>query len=114
MILAANKEYNVMFDVLNALDEEGPFSPTEFIYTRFFNAITYRPQLTPGDKEKVAYRNASDAKLVWKDLTKRAVKDPKLMSNRNIQYFLKAVMEGRPVDQLYEALGTRGVQKSLD
>src|SRR5882762_4274783 len=50
-ILAANKEYNAMFDVLNDLDQEGPFSPTEFIYSKTFQAIAYRQQLTPGDQE---------------------------------------------------------------
>ena len=100
-ILSANKEYNALFDVLNDLDEEGPFAPSEFIYTKIFQAITYRTQLTPGDKEKVAYRNASDAKLLWKDLTKRAVKNPTLISNHIVLYFLKALMKGRPADQLY-------------
>lgn len=100
-ILAANKEYNTMFDVLNDLDQAGQFSPTEFIYTRLFQAIAYRSQLTPGDEEKLSYRNASDAKLVWKDLIKRAVNNPELVSHRIIMYLLKALMKGRPADQLY-------------
>ena len=100
-ILAANKEYNAMFDVLNDLDQEGPFSPTEFTYSKVLQVIAHRSQLTPGDKENVAYRNASDAKLVWKDLTKRAVKNPELVSNPVILYLLKALMKGRPADQLY-------------
>ena len=100
-ILAANGKYNAMFDVLNDLDQEGQFSPTEFVYARLFQAIAYRTQLAPGDKEKVAYRNASDVRLVWKDFTKRAAKDPKLMTDRVILYFLKALTKGRPADQLY-------------
>ena len=100
-ILAANKQYNAMFDVLNALDKEGPFSPTEFIYSKVFQAIACRTQLTPGDEENVAYRNASDAKLVWKDLTKRAVNDPELVSGPVIMYFIKTLVKGRPGDQLY-------------
>jgi len=101
LILAANKDYNAMFDVLNGLDEEGPFSPTEFVYTKAFQCIVRRTQLAPGDKEKVSYRNASDAKLLWKDLTKRAAKNPKLVSSRVIIYFIKALVQGRPADQLY-------------
>ena len=100
-ILATNKEYNAMFDVLNDLDEEGPFSPTEFIYTRIFQGIAHRTQLAPGDKENVAYRNASDAKLLWKHLTKRAAKNPELVSSPVIMYFIKVLMKGRPADQLY-------------
>ena len=100
-ILAANKDYNAMFDVLNNLDDEGPFSPTEFIYSKTFQGITYRTQLAPGDKENPKYRNASDAKLVWKDLTKRAAKDPKLVSGTVLMYFIKALAKGRPADQLY-------------
>ena len=61
---------------LNALDKEGPFSLTEFIYSKMFQATAYRTQLTPGDEENVAYRDAPDTKLVWKDITKRAAKDP--------------------------------------
>jgi hypothetical protein len=101
MILSANKEYNAMFDALDDLDQEGPFAPGEFTYAKLFNAIAYRSQLAPGDKEKVTYRNASDAKLLWKDLTKRAVKNPNLISNYTIVYFLKTMMKGRPADQLY-------------
>ena len=100
-ILAANKEYNTMFDVLNDLDEEGPFSPTEFVYSKIFQGIAYRTQLVPGDEENVAYRNASDAKLLWKDLTKRAVKNPELVSSHILLYFLKTLMKGRPTDHLY-------------
>jgi hypothetical protein len=100
-ILAANNDYNAMFDVLNDLDERGPFSPTEFVYSKIFQSIVYRTQLSPGDKENVAYRNASDAKLVWKDLTKRAVGNPELVSGPVIMYFLKALTKGRPGDQLY-------------
>jgi len=100
-ILAANKDYNAMFDVLNSLDDEGPFSPTEFIYTKVFQSIAHRTQLAPGDNENVRYRNASDAKLVWKELTKRAAKDSKLVSDPVIMYFIKSLAKGRPADQLY-------------
>ena len=100
-ILAANKEYNAMFDVLNDLDEEGPFSPTEFVYTRIFQGILHRTQLAPGDTENVAYRNASDAKLVWKSLAKRVVKNPELVSGPVIMYLIKALARGRQADRLY-------------
>ena len=100
-ILAANKDYNTMFDVLNNLDDEGPFSPTEFIYFRTFQGIAHRTQLAPGDKENVRYRNASDAKLVWKDLVKRAAKEPNLVSGPILMYFIKVLAKGRPADQLY-------------
>lgn len=100
-ILGANNDYNAMFDVLNELDEEGPFSPTEFVYSKAFQHITYRTQLAPGDKEIAAYRNASDAKLLWKELTKRAAKDPGLVSGPIVMYLIKALMKGRPADQLY-------------
>ncbi|KAF9651168.1 hypothetical protein BDM02DRAFT_978609 [Thelephora ganbajun] len=100
-ILTANKDYNAVFDVLNDLDEEGPFSPTEFIYAKMFQGIAYRTQLAPGDKENVTYRNASDAKLLWKDLTKRATKNLELVSSPIILYLIKALMKGRPADQLY-------------
>ena len=100
-ILAANKDYNAMFDVLNDLDEEGPFSPTEFTYAKMLQSLVYRTQLAPGDTENVAYRNASDAKLLWKQLTKRAVNNPELVSDRVVMYFIKALIKGRPADQLY-------------
>ena len=100
-ILGANKEHNAIFGVLNDLDQEGPFSPTEFIYSKVFQAIAYRSQLAPGDEEDVAHRNASDVKLLWKDLAKRAEKNPELVSTFTILYFLKALMKGRPADQLY-------------
>lgn len=101
MILAANNRYDAIFDVLADLDKEGPFSPTEFVYSKLFQVIAYRPQLDPEDKEKVEYRNASDAKLLWKDLAKRAEKNPNLVSDRTVLYLLKALMKGKPADQLY-------------
>ena len=100
-ILADNKEYNTMFDVLNDLDEEGPFAPIEFVYASIFRGIAFRTQLAPGDKENVAHRNASDAKLLWKDLTKRAAKNPELVSSHIIMFFIKTLTKGRPADQLY-------------
>jgi len=100
-ILASNKDYNAMFDVLNGLDEEGRFAPTEFVYTKVFYGIFYRGQLAPGVKENVAFRNASDAKLVWKDLTKRAAKNPDLVSGFVIMYFIMIMTKGRPADQLF-------------
>ena len=100
-ILAANRDYNTMFDVFNSLDEKGPFSRTEFVCSKMFQVLAYRKQLIPGDKENVAYRNASDAKLLWKDLGKRAAEDPELVSSRTILYFIKTLMKGRPADQLY-------------
>lgn len=101
LILAANNDYNSIFDVLNDLDEEGPFSPTEFIYSKIFRSLAYRKQLVPGDEENVAYRSASDAKLLWKDLGKRAAKDPELVSDHVISYFIRVLTKGRPADQLY-------------
>ena len=100
-ILAANDEYNAMFDVLNNLDQEGPFSPNEFIYFKIFKAIYNRARLSPGDKEHVGYRNASDIKLVWKDLTKREAKGSKLVSGPVLAYVIKGLVRGRPADQLY-------------
>lgn len=100
-ILGANKDYNAVFDVLKDLDEEGPFSPTEFIYSNILRCIAHRTQLAPGDKEDVGYRNASDAKLVWKDLTKRAVKNPEILSDHVVVHFIRALMNGRPADKLY-------------
>lgn len=99
-ILAANKDYSAIFDVLNDLDDEGPFSPTEFIYSKIFQGIRYRTRLTPGDKENVAYRNASDAKLVWKDLTKRVARNPELVSSHVLMHLIKTLAKGRPSDQL--------------
>jgi len=99
-ILAANKDYNAMFDVLNNLDDEGAFSPSEFIYFKMFQGIANRTQLAPGDKESVGYRNASDAKLVWKHLVKRAAKDPELVSTAVVTFVIKVLARGRPADQL--------------
>ena len=100
-ILTANGEYNAAFDVLNDLDDEGPFSPTEFVYSKLFQGIYSRTQLVPGDQENVAYRNASDVKLLWKNLVKRATKNPELVSSHAITHSIRALAKGRPADQLY-------------
>ena len=100
-ILIRNNESNAAFDVLRLFGEGGPFRPTEYVYARLFQAICNRKQLGPGDEERVEYRNASDVRLVWKDLLKRAVETPGLVSTYGLFYSLHVLAKGRPGDRWY-------------
>jgi hypothetical protein len=100
-ILGHAGEYNKLFEVFNSLDESGRFSAGEFIYSKMFTAIAERKTLSPGDKEVVSYRNASDAKLLWKKMMTVYERDPSVLTTQVTTGFLKAVSRGRPSDHLF-------------
>ncbi|KAJ8461975.1 hypothetical protein ONZ51_g11205 [Trametes cubensis] len=69
-VLSKMGDYQRMFDVWNALDEEGPFSPDAYTYTNMFKSMYLRAASKEGsqaDRE----RAASDARLIWRHLSKR-------------------------------------------
>ncbi|THH02432.1 hypothetical protein EW026_g427 [Hermanssonia centrifuga] len=92
--------YQKMFDVFYAMDQEGPLSPDHFIYATLLHAIADRRVLSEGSQEPVSVQNASDAKLVWKQMVKASEKLGFPIDAYALTGVLKALSGGRPTDQL--------------
>lgn len=65
-ILGDTGEYQTVFDVLYAMDKDGPLSPNRLVYTAAFQAIHAAMADTIEGRVKVA----SDARLLWSQMLK--------------------------------------------
>lgn len=125
------EEYQKMYDVYHTLDKKGRLAPDIYTFTILLNAIANRTKLglkgepqeflplvretwstidddeSANDPTAVAYRNASDARLIWRDLL-RTCGAP---DSYAIRAMLVLLAKGRPNDQnlaldiCYEFLG---------
>ncbi|TBU49598.1 hypothetical protein BD309DRAFT_1076355 [Dichomitus squalens] len=103
-ILGRVGEHQRMFDVYNALDESGPFSPTSVTYTVVLRALGLHSTAARGDTEQgraIRERHASDARLIWRQLTKR-IEDgaPIAVDAFLISALIRVLALGRPADQI--------------
>ncbi|KAI1796320.1 hypothetical protein LXA43DRAFT_880376 [Ganoderma leucocontextum] len=103
-ILARAGQQQRMFDVYNSLDS-GPLAPTNITYTVVLGALGHSSMATPGDTpaaRAVRERNASDARLVWRQLTKRLEEDGAAVQvdAHLVANFIQALALGRPADQV--------------
>jgi hypothetical protein len=101
-ILGDAGEYQRMFDVYYALDQEGPLSPNQFIFTAMFQAISERRIPSDRYEPTTHTQNATDARLLWSQMLKASTKspgfavDPYITSAATI-----ALSRGRPADQAF-------------
>ncbi|KAH9899807.1 hypothetical protein C8Q73DRAFT_639742 [Cubamyces lactineus] len=95
-------DYQRMFDVWNALDEEGPFSPDAFTYTSMFKAMYMRGFAANKDGSHAEReRAASDARLVWRHLAKRIENGSNVaVDSVLIASLVQALALGRPADHI--------------
>ncbi|KAH7914359.1 hypothetical protein BJ138DRAFT_1079755 [Hygrophoropsis aurantiaca] len=100
-ILGAAGEYQKIFDVYFAMDQEGPLAPNKYIFTAMFSAISSREAGSKVDRtSSMSMKAASDAKHVWMQMEKVMQKtshfdlDPVLISTA-----IRAFTHGRPNDQ---------------
>ncbi|KAH9846973.1 hypothetical protein C2E23DRAFT_742879 [Lenzites betulinus] len=101
-ILRKIGDYAQAFDVYNALDEDGPLSPDRITYTIMLRTI-YQRSITAEDEnqEKIRERCASDARLLWRQLTKRLDGGSKLgVDPMVIGSVLQVLALGRPADHI--------------
>ncbi|KAI0832487.1 hypothetical protein BC628DRAFT_1335602 [Trametes gibbosa] len=102
-ILSKNGNYSEAFDVYNALEEEGPLSPDLITYTTMLRTM-YRRSLMVEDEEQVTNireRCASDARLLWRQLTKRIEGGSDIgLDAIVISSVLQVLALGRPADHI--------------
>ena len=104
-ILSRANQQQRMFDVYNSLDQSGPLSPDTITYTVMFGALGHSSTMASDDTpaaRDLRERNASEARLVWRQLTKRleqgdgsVIVDAQLISS-----LLSVLALGRPADQV--------------
>src|SRR6266545_5697987 len=70
-ILGNAGDYNAIFDVYYALEDEGPLARNHLVYTAMFQSIHAAMGDTPEGRTKVA----ADARLLWSQMLKVAQKN---------------------------------------
>ena len=75
-ILGDAGDYQRIFDVYYAMDQKSALSPNHFIYAAMFRALSERRGKTREGRPTVHAQNASDARLLWRQLLKASEKPP--------------------------------------
>lgn len=96
--------YQRMFDVLHAMADEGPLAPNQFTFAALFRGLSWRRATSGGPEAQAAMcaRNASDVKLLWRQMLKIAEKNPQFeFDSHLITPAISALASGSPSDQLF-------------
>ncbi|KAF8450711.1 hypothetical protein L210DRAFT_2406687 [Boletus edulis BED1] len=97
-ILGAAGDFQKMFDVYFAMDQDGPHAPNKFVFTAMLRAITNQQERA--GVMSVRDATASDAKHVWLQIEKTMQKCPDFeLDSRLIAASIHALTRGRPADQ---------------
>ncbi|KAJ3559185.1 hypothetical protein NM688_g495 [Phlebia brevispora] len=106
-ILGDARMYQKMFDVYNLMDPNGPTAPDASTYASLLHALSERRALEGSENEgktttDIFLQNASDARLVWRQLLKHMEKAPDKLapSSYVITGLLRCLTRGRPSDML--------------
>ncbi|TFK94738.1 hypothetical protein K466DRAFT_475771 [Polyporus arcularius HHB13444] len=103
-VLSKAGQWQQMFDVYNALDDDGPLSPGPITYTIMLKSFAARSQQQRGDDpdtQAARARNASDARLVWRQMVKRVENGADIVIDSQIvDAVVQALAHGRPADQV--------------
>ena len=108
-IFGKAQQFQRMFDVFNAMPSKGPLAPDIHTFTVLITAIGNRQlsaisSASAGEEgeapslptaNELAYKNASDAKLIWRQLL-RVCENP---DSHAIRAIFKPLSRGRPSDQ---------------
>ena len=103
-VLSRSGQWQRMFDVYNALDDDGPLSPDAVTYTIMIKSFGTRSQLRRGDDPEAhtaRARNASDARLVWRQMVKRIESGADIaVDSQMVDAIVQALALGRPADHV--------------
>ncbi|KII95203.1 hypothetical protein PLICRDRAFT_149719 [Plicaturopsis crispa FD-325 SS-3] len=97
--------YQRVFDVFYAMDQDGPLSPDQFIFTSMLRALgrAATPLTKNGESlsdDSVYQKNASDAKLLWRQMLKASQRSPGFtVDSYLVTAAIKAMSRGRRPDQ---------------
>ncbi|KAI0921262.1 hypothetical protein AcV7_003496 [Taiwanofungus camphoratus] len=103
-ILADAGRYQEMFDVYYAMDEEGPLAPNQFTFTALIQALSSRKvsQGTESSAANIRTQNASDVKLLWRQMQKCIERNSSFQVDSHlIAFTLSTLSGGRPTDHLF-------------
>ena len=94
-ILGNAGRYQEVFDVYYAMDQDGPLSPNQFIFTAMFHAIVAAKDNVSEGSAKVA----ADARLLWNQMNKASTRLPGFaIDSFSIVAALNALSGGNKVD----------------
>ncbi|KAF7790856.1 hypothetical protein EIP86_001814 [Pleurotus ostreatoroseus] len=101
-ILGDAEEYQKMFDIYYSLPQEGPLAPDIYTFSALLHAISERRE--PGSTSRsiaIQHQNASDAKLIWRQLVKASEKSNFEINQHAVTAVLRSIAHGRPSDTLF-------------
>ncbi|KAF9820964.1 hypothetical protein IEO21_00941 [Rhodonia placenta] len=84
--------------------DEGPLAPNQFTFAALFRGLSWRRATSGGPEAQAAMcaRNASDVKLLWRQMLKIAEKNPQFeFDSHLITPAISALTSGSPSDQLF-------------
>ncbi|KAH9938590.1 uncharacterized protein B0H18DRAFT_967898 [Fomitopsis serialis] len=102
-ILGTAGQHQLMFDVFNAMDEEGPMAPDLLVHSAMLQAVCMRHPigLSPDAQSAVRKENAAQAKLLWRRLLKFIEKNPPAqVDSYHVREMLYALSHSSPSDHL--------------
>lgn len=113
-----------IFDVLFAIDWDGPFVPDKFLFCAMFDAITRCQEAAPASNDASSLSSSPklDAKYVWLQVEKSVQKSPDFeLDSHLIAAAIRALTRGRSSDQTlaldittkYLGLAMLGERKTL-
>ena len=116
-IFGKAQQFQRMYDVFNSLPSEGPLAPDLHTFTALLEAISNRklsalpPSFLGSEEEgepaphtfnELKSKNASDARLIWRQLLRASTKPPGFdIDSHVIRAILKILAWGRPSDQTF-------------
>lgn len=100
-ILGKAGQWQRFFDVYNTISLDGPLLPCVFTYTAVLEALDSRRQLPGFTDAQVYSQNASDAKLIWKQIVKASEKLGFAVDSHLARSILRILSRGGPSDHLF-------------
>ena len=100
-ILGDAGEYQRIFDVYYAMDQQGSLAPNQFIFAAIFRCLSERRAPSGGDgRTNIHAQNASDAKLLWRQMLKTSERSPGFpIDSHIIAAAIVALSRGHAADQ---------------
>lgn len=100
-ILGKAGQWQRFFDVYNSLSLDEPPSPDAFTYSAVLEALNWRKQLPGFTDAQVIQQNASDAKLIWKQVVKASAKLGFEIDSHLVRSIIRPLSYGGPSDRLF-------------
>lgn len=100
-ILSKVNLHDKIFDVFNQMDHRGPWAPNAHVYGAILGALPYRVHSKTTDGLSFHERNASDAKLLWKQMKDAESDGIAALDDYVVARFISLLAKGRPADQQF-------------